>query len=137
MTPAQLKKQRQRLARIIAAWAGRLRLDAWDLEVLWDEEPEDPEALASVSPSDLYDQAQLRFRRDWMTHSNHELNRIVVHELMHVLFRDLGNAARSIHVTGCTTADARALWHDRCNDAEEGLIDRLANRFVELAGEVE
>lgn len=133
MTPAQKKKQ---LVRIISTWADRLKMHAWELDVEWGEDPDDEDALASVSPSDLYDYARLRFRSDWPTHGVDALNRIVVHELLHVLFRDYGNAIRSIGIVGLS-GDARAIWHDRCHDSEEGVIDRLANRFVEIGGVVE
>lgn len=134
MTPAQQKKQ---LTRIITTWRSRLALDHIVMDIEWGAEPDDPDALASVLPSDLYDHATLRFRDDWSEHDLEMLNRIVVHELLHILFRDFGNAVRSISVTGAISTDLRLLWHDRCMDAEEGLVDRLANRFVELGGIVE
>ncbi len=134
MTPAQQKKQ---LARIITEWRSRLALDHVTIDVIWSEEPENPEALASVDVSDLYDQAELRFRTDWSDHDIQMLNRIVVHELLHIMFRDMGQAIRSVNVTGALSYDVKAIWHDRCHDAEEGLIDRLANRYVDLGGVVE
>jgi hypothetical protein len=134
MTPAQHER---RLVRILKEWKKRLKLDAWEIHLLLHEQPEDPDAMASIEPSDLYDHAILRFRHDWPTHPIEELNHIVVHELLHIMFRDYSAAARSIGVTGALTADARALWYDRCRDAEEGLVDRLANRLVEQAGIVE
>lgn len=134
LTRAQEKK---RLIRIIGTWRARLSMDHVVLDLEWNVEPEDPDALASVLPSDLYDHAILRFRDDWHEHSMEMLNRIIVHELLHILFRDYGNAVRSINVTGAISTDLRLFWHDRCMDAEEGLVDRLANRFVELGGIVE
>ena len=134
MTKAQQKK---RLIRVISTWRARLSLEHIVMEIEWDVEPEEPEALASVLPSDLYDHAILRFRDDWHEHDMEMLNRIVVHELLHILFRDFGNAIRSINVTGAISTDLKLMWHDRCIDAEEGLVDRLANRFVELGGIVE
>jgi len=134
MTKAQQKK---RLIRVISTWRARLSLEHIVMEIEWDVEPEDADALASVLPSDLYDHAILRFRNDWHEHDMEMLNRIVVHELLHILFRDFGNAIRSINVTGAISTDLKLMWHDRCIDAEEGLVDRLANRFVELGGIVE
>lgn len=134
MTPAQQKKQ---LVRIINTWIKRLCLDHINFDLELGEQPEDPDALASVYPHELYDHAIMRFRYDWTEHDLDTLNRIVVHELMHVMFRDYSNAARSIVVTGSISSDLRTMWHDRCHDAEEGLVDRLAQRFVDLAGVVE
>jgi hypothetical protein len=131
-------KQRQaRLERIIKEWTRRLVLEHVDIQVLWDEVPENPDALASVEVSDLYDHAEIRFGPDWPDHDVQMLNRIVVHELLHILFRDFGTAIRSVEMTGALSSDVRLIWHDRCHDAEEGLIDRLANRFVSLGELVE
>lgn len=131
MTPAQLR-------RIVRTWQKRLKLEHFEIEVSLDEEPENPEALASCEPSDLYDYAQLRFRSDWPTHSLDYLNRIVVHELVHVMFRDYGQAIRSVgFASGGISPDVRSMWHDRCHDAEEAIVDRVANRLVELGGIVE
>ena len=142
MTPAKPepktpKQHQARLARIISTWKARLALSHVVIDVIWEEDPENPDALASVDCSDLYDHAELRFRSDWTEHDLEMLNRIVVHELLHIMFRDYGQAVRSVNVTGSLSMDVRMLWHDRCHDAEEGLIDRLANRYVDLAGVVE
>jgi hypothetical protein len=114
VTPAQQKRQ---LSRIVSTWRNRLALDHVVLEIEWGVDPDEPDALASVLPSDLYDHAILRFRDDWHEHELEMLNRIVVHELLHIMFRDFGNAIRSINVTGALSTDL-----------EEGLVDALAMR---------
>lgn len=134
MTPAQ---QRRKLKRIIAEWCDRLSLNHYIIEVAWDEEPDDEEALASVSVSDLYDHATLRFASGWWDYDDRMVNRIVVHELVHIMFRDFGQAVRSVSYTGALSGDVVRLWHDRCHDTEEALVDRLANRLVDLGGIVE
>jgi hypothetical protein len=121
---------------MVKAWKKRLAMEHWDFELSWDEEPESEDAYASIEVSDLYDVATIRFRSDFGEHDLFTRNRIVVHELLHALCRDYGVSIRSIGVTGALSADARALWWDRCHDTEEALIDRLANRFVEIGGEV-
>lgn len=132
MTPAN----QRHIERMLRTWKNRLALDAWRIDVVWDEEPDDEDAYASIECSDIYDEARLRFRNDFNSHDLFTKNRIIVHELMHIHFRTYGNAVRSIAITGNITGDARALWYDRCRDEEEGVVDRLANRFVELGGEV-
>ena len=135
MTTAQYRRL---LRRIIKEWRKRLMLEHVVIEIEWSEEPEDEDALASVSCSETYDHALLRFRHDLKDdYDADELNRIVVHELLHVMFRDYAQAVRSVSVTGALSTDVRMLWYDRCRDAEEGVIDRLANRFVELGGVVQ
>lgn len=132
MTPATPA----RLGRIISTWQNRLKLNHIKIDVDLAVQPDNPDALAAVSPSDFYDQAYMAFRGDWAQHDLFTLNRIVVHELLHIMFRDYGNAVRSIGQGGILSHQVQVLWHDRCNDAEEGLIDRLAHRLVELGGVV-
>lgn len=123
------------LRRIVKTWQKRLKLEHVALEINASG-PENPEALASVRPDALYDYADIRFRDDWKTQDLFTLNRVVVHELLHVLFRDYGNAIRSVGEAGILSHQTEVIWHDRCNDAEEALIDRLANRLVEVGGVV-
>jgi hypothetical protein len=134
VTKAQHKAQ---LRRIIKAWKKRLELEHYTLELEWEEEPEDPDALASIYVSENYDYATLRFRSDWVEHDIDTLNRIVVHELMHIIVHEYGQSARSIFVTGSLSTDIRMMWNDRMHDAEERLVDRVASRLVELGGVVE
>jgi hypothetical protein len=137
LTPAKQKPTSPaKLERIVRTWQKRLMLEHFDIELDLQNEPEVEEALAAVTPSELYDMAVVQFRGDWQTHDLYQLNRIVVHELLHIMFRDYGMAVRSVSVTGSLSSDVRMLWHDRCHDAEEGLIDRLAQRLVDLGGVV-
>ena len=131
------RQHQAQLRRIIKEWKKRLQLEHFTLTLEWDEEPEDMDALASIYVSESYDYATMRFRSDWTEHPVDELNRIVVHELMHILMHEYGMAARSIFVTGAIATDIRLLWSDRMHDAEERVVDRLANRLVDLGGVVE
>jgi hypothetical protein len=137
VTPAQQRAKQKLAVRVIREWRDRLGLWAWKIDVEWGVEPEDDAALASVGVSNLYDQATIRFSEGWEEMDAEEFNRVIVHELLHIMFRDYGQAVRSIDVTGELSPNTKVLWHDRCHDAEEGLIDRLAWRFVEGMGAVE
>ncbi len=128
---------RDRLERILYEWQERLKISHIDIEILWDEEPENEHALADIAPSDLYDRAEMRMAPGWTVHDVYELNCLVVHELMHVMFRDYDQSVRSASVSGALSMDVRSMWHDRCHDTNEALVDRLANRFVDLGGAVE
>lgn len=130
MTPAYLR-------RCVKTWQKRLALDHFALEIELDEPPEEADSLASMSISDQYDIAYIRFRGDWPEHDVEMLNRLVVHELLHIVFRDIDSSVHSLLCSGFMGRDAQHLWADRFNHAEEGAIDRLAWRFVELAGVVE
>lgn len=123
------------LTRIVRTWQARLKLEHIHIQLEFTD-PDNPEALASVTNSDLYDMATMNFREDWRDNDLFQLNRIVVHELLHIMFRDFGNAIRTVTSAGILSHQTELLWYDRCNDAEEQLIDRLAWRLVELAGPV-
>lgn len=125
-----------KMLRTISTWQKRLKLEHIKLDIKLDEDPEHPDALASVSPDALYDRAELQFRSDWREHEPFELNRIVVHELLHIMLRDFGRAVRSIGSAGILSHQVQVLWHEQCEEAEEGFIDRMAHRLVELGGVV-
>lgn len=124
------------LLRIIKTWQKRLKIEHIALEISLDPGPESPDAVAAVQPDSLYDIAEVQFRDDWPTHDLFTLNRIVVHELLHVMFRDYSNAIRSIGMSGVLSYQVERVWRDHCTDAEEGLVDRLAWRLVEIGGVV-
>lgn len=124
------------LRRIVKTWQKRLKLEHIALDISIEDGPDNPDALASVSPDSLYDMAELRFRGDWASHDLFMLNRLVVHELLHIMFRDYTNAIRSVGEAGILSHQTQVLWYDRCNDAEEAVIDRLAHRLVEVGGAV-
>lgn len=124
------------LHRIIKTWQKRLKIEHIELDIDLDEEPDSEEALASVAPHELYDRAILRFAGSWVDHTPFELNRIVVHELLHIIFRDYSNAVTSIGQAGVLSFQVQALWNEQCKVTEEALIDRLAHRLVEVGGVV-
>jgi hypothetical protein len=124
------------LIRVIKTWKKRLALDHIDIDVDLVKAPENEEALASVSPHQMYDQAVMQFSGKWPEWNDFEVNRVVVHELLHILFRDYNNAVGSISQAGVLSYQVQALWNDRLEDAEEALIDRIAHRLVEVGGVV-
>jgi hypothetical protein len=130
VTPAALR-------RIIRTWQKRLKMEHIIIEVDLDIEPQNENALASVAPHEMYDRANMNFEGSWVNWTPFELNRVVVHELLHILFRDYNNAVTGIGQAGILSHQVQSLWNDTCNNAEEALIDRLAHRLVELGGVVQ
>lgn len=121
--------------RIFRGWQTRLDLDHWNITINWDEEPGSYQALASVSTENTYDLAELRLDREWREWDVFLANRIASHELLHLVFRDLDQAEQS--ALGPLSYDARVLLAERLEHETEGVIDRLAQRFVKLAGVIE
>ena len=121
------EKQRNDL---VVKWKKHLRLDHWLIEIV-DEEPDNPDALASVMPAESYDRATIRFAASWTEWPPSFAERVVVHELLHIVFRDLVEAEQSIY--DALSHDARVLYSRRLDHELEGVIDRLAERFVEVS----
>ena len=121
------EKQRNDMVR---KWKRNLQLDHWLIEIDPDP-PENPDALASVRPAESYDRATLRFAPEWPEWPPAFAERVIVHELLHIVFRDLVEAEQSIYDS--LSHDARVLYSRRLDHEVEGVIDRLAERFVEVS----
>lgn len=115
---------------MVTKWKKNLRLDHWLIEIV-DEEPDNQDALASVMPAESYDRATIRFASSWPEWPPAFAERVVVHELLHIVFRDLVEAEQSIY--DALSHDARVLYSRRLDHELEGVIDRLAERFVEVS----
>lgn len=76
----------------------------------------------------------MKFDPKWPSWSREFLNRIVVHELLHLLTRDIdevvGDAEDQVH------RDAATLLRRRYDHEIEGFVDGLAYRLVEIGGVV-
>lgn len=91
------------------------------------------DANAAVTPEDFYDTALLYIHADVVpegAQSTEEFDRYIVHELIHIVFRDFSQAIESIkdHLA----PPAASQWEDRIEHEEEGVVDRLARAIVRL-----
>jgi hypothetical protein len=116
----------------VRAWQYRLGLERWKVEIKWDE-PCDAENFADITKSSTYDTATLRLDAGWSKWTADFTRGIVVHELMHLLHRDVDEAFNDIE--GQLQRDAWIMAERRYKQAMEGFIDRTATRLVEIAGE--
>lgn len=107
-------------------WIKRLGLEHWDIEFYLVDEIEDmPDARASCQPDDSYDHAEIKIVR---TADN--LDYLLVHELLHVHFRDLDQVAQGLMgLLGWVLADGH---RKRWTHEEEGLIHRLTLLLLHL-----
>jgi hypothetical protein len=122
----------KQLCGVVAFWQGRLGLSHWKLAVDFGADPVTEHARAEIHTSIHYDEADIYVARDWQKWSKAEAHGLMVHELMHLVCRDLDR----VH------ADAEQLLHPevwkafdlRYQHEIEGVVDRLALRFVAMAG---
>lgn len=89
-----------------------------------------PNAAASVRPADSYDTADLEFRASYIEEaSDYEIDCTIVHELMHIVMRDIDATVESVEtwMPHATHVD----FNERYCHEQEGLIDRAARAIVE------
>lgn len=114
----------------VRTWQTRLGLDGWTIRVEFAEAPDS--AYAEVKPEAAYDNAVLTISPAHVNWTPELANQTIVHELLHLLTRDLD----------AVVEDARAQLHPqasaqvekRYEHEIEGFVDRLALRIVEIAG---
>lgn len=118
--------------RVFNAWLKILRLTHWEIYFQWDDDPENDLALASVQVESDYDIAHVRLADGWRDWDTHTLNRVIVHELLHLHFRDYDDVLDT--AIAPSAYDSRELLRKMAHHELEGLIDRLAHCFVDAHG---
>lgn len=127
MTPAQLRRR-------VAYWQRKLAplgLQHWrigDLEI--NDAPDgESSSAACVTPSNLYDTFTIEFRRDFLEDAEPEqIDEVIVHELIHIAFRDFQTIVES--PAGFMDTGSKELWETMSNHELEGLVERLARTIV-------
>lgn len=115
---------------LVRAWAPRLGLSHWEIDVTWDETLTDD--VANVVVESSYDGARITLRADLVEHPDAEyVEATVVHELLHVVMRDLD--ATLPPVLDLLPRGAASLARARYEHESEGIVDRLATVLVRLA----
>lgn len=120
------------MERLVKVWQTRLALDHWDLSVSWDKPSEEDTHAQLTHPWD-YDKATVRFAKEWPKWSAEKANRIVAHEVLHIVFREIDHCFNKV-IQPQLRRDVDDTCEAAFTHALEGAIDRLAYRLVELAG---
>lgn len=127
------------LRRLVTEWASRLGLNAWDLHV--EVKQLDDDTSAQTHRSRTYDAATITFQ-PWMAgHGDYptdwpgrpwddaEIEKTVVHELLHCCCRDLKHASVD-PLDGQLHRDVLQVWEAGVYKAEEKVVARLADALV-------
>lgn len=120
---------RRQLEQTVRLWQARLGLDRWDIRVL-QEPPFSPDAEATTERSNAYECADVRFDPSFVSWNSRKAHRIVAHELLHMVFRDVDAAFGSAQ--GFVQPAAWQALNDRFEFEMEQAVDLLACRLVEL-----
>lgn len=128
----------RQLRRLVHQWASRLGVDRWDLHVLI-EQPDDEDLAVSANAfrSLTYDQATIRFAPWLLTRAgppdewpgppwdDFRIEALVVHELLHLAFRDLRQVATELAGIALE-GRAEEMFDHALKRAEEQTVERLA-----------
>lgn len=120
--------ERRALAVRVEAWAGWLGLGSWDIRVSTGR-PGGVDSWAEVFTRDDHDSACIAFRDDFLTHALVDQEISIVHELLHLHFRDLSRYVRDA-VEGEVGQPFERLFTMTSLGLEEKLVDRLAVAIV-------
>lgn len=118
------------IERLVREWTSRLGLERWKIDVKWDD-PCGDDFTAVIDKSSYYDTATIRLEADWQKWKPDFAEQTMVHELLHLLHRDVDEAFRDLE--GQLQRDAWVLSERRYKQAMEGFIDRMATRLTEIA----
>jgi hypothetical protein len=119
---------------VVKTWQQRLHLDHWVVEVAWDKPLDPGETLGEMDIHGSYDFTKLKLAADYATWSRYDTNTIIVHELLHLTFRDLWRVCEAI-VDHSPRFGGRVA-SDLFVHESEGVIDRMATCLVEQGGVV-
>lgn len=130
ITPVQLAKRTEAWGKRLSA-LGVAHFDIVRVTVGTQSPSGNPDAKASVQVHDLYDNCSFFFDADELEEMEEdELDMTIIHEWMHVAFRDLEAAIAMCEdwLPERTYSD----YEDRLNHEREGLIDRLSKAMYQL-----
>lgn len=127
MTIAQLKRR-------VAYWQRGLPflgIAHWTIDIDVVESPDGNDGSAAcVHTMEDYDHASMEFKREWLTSNTpKDIDCVIIHELLHIVFRDYDNTIASIH--SHLNTPVRAVWSVQIEHELEGVIQRIANTICE------
>ncbi len=114
-------------------WQHKLRMHSWDFDVRLADATSShrSDALATCSPHDHFASSTIEFTHQlFSAESERNPDEVIVHELLHALFRDYDKAARTLEDRLGYAIEE--LFHDRLLHEEERLVDHLARVLVAL-----
>jgi hypothetical protein len=124
------------LERTVAYWQKKilapLGIGHWKIIVnVVDEIDYSPTIRACVRNRADYDESEMEFQREFIESADlREIDEVIVHELMHIAFRDLWECVTDVQ-RWMSEREAE-MYHQRLKHEEEGVIDRVARTLVSL-----
>lgn len=116
---------------LVTIWAKRLGLDNWRIELGEEDKDLDTETQAATAAQIPYREALITTGPNYPQDSEEE-ERVVVHELCHILTAPMNRAAENI-LLGYSNKQ-RAALEAVLTDAEEAVVTTLAELLIERLG---
>lgn len=122
------------IRRAVVFWRNLLNINEWTIDLVWDGtgpngDPLADDVYATIFWMQDYHQATLCLCKDWRKWEPRNLNRIICHEMLHLMLRDV-NAVPDM-VQDLLTGEAKAVLYRIQKHAEEGFVERLAQALVD------
>jgi hypothetical protein len=131
------------IAECVELWQQRLHLTEWEIQIDFDSHCEESAAM-DISKTWDYNIARLRLGPNWREWSqdnctlddddaivHRSLDRLVVHELLHLLFREMDFATTQRMLEDHLHRDVEAVADKAYEHAQENVIECLARVLVD------
>ncbi len=121
----------QEIESLFREWQTRLKLNHWNIRVMWQTvwaAPNDP--IAESEPDSMYDYAKVRLDTELEHRTRDFVEKTLIHELLHLHDRDRSNVLAQVE--HCLNPDAFKLWEKIEYEMTEGFIDRMATILWEV-----
>lgn len=134
----ETKQTQSSIENIARYWIDNLGLQTWDIRLVWGEELDDWysggfDSHASCWRSRDYEQGRLYVNpKEYECWTDREAHLHICHELLHMVTKEVEYVID--HIEGKLSKEADGLVTKAHQHHVEGVVDKLAYRFVELAG---
>ena len=121
---------KEQIEQRVTYWKGVLQCEHVRVYVEIEDGTNERGAYATCIPHPHYDQMRVVFKPEQFEQVPRDLDEVVVHELLHFLFRDYNAAAAALEDE--VGEGVQSVFADRLEHEEERVVDKLARVIVAL-----
>lgn len=130
----KVKVKREKVVNLLEKWVPRLGMDAWEIDVRIikgkiTSSSGINSSVGSVRNMMTY-RATIEFSENYLFAPKElgriDLERSVIHELLHIGFAEIVNIASDVLTRYCVSSESASMYDEQFEGAEERLCDRLA-----------
>lgn len=120
------QKDTDDILRFITLARSHLRLDQWDI-ILMLEPPDDDDAIMDVTPTENHYSTQIRVSKEWPDLPDAVKKDTVVHELIHLLHRDLNDLINDMTYGDSSSSQDNT---NACQGAYMRIVERMVSQLT-------